>query len=264
MFGVVTFHDAMVDWERQPLLLRLILFLVRKYVKQVGVFPDFLRVQTAKVVVHEGFNCLVNVINYAFQLVILVGVNLNVAKGDKNDPLKIRSAFILLDVERWRPSVSETWLAAWCVVGEPACLPFRVWEDNSSTGNWQRAATGQLLVASVQSCGRSRNTSRWRTNLSQQINFTDRNWNRRKSLTVELEGYDWSDCDVAEEGSLEVFREQYWCEISPIAPSVSANFRWIDNFEIISQVSRGNGRVMEDAEKRLVWRAEIAFDRLLT
>lgn len=180
MFGVVTFHDAMVDWERQPLLLRLILFLVRKYVKEIGVLPHLFRVQTAKVVVHEGFNCLVNVINYAFQLVILVGVNLNVVKDDKNVSLKICSAFVSPDVERWRPSVSETWSAAWCVVGEPACQPFHVWEDNSSTGNWQHAATGQLLVASVQSCGRSRNISRWRTNLSQQIYFWDRNWKKRK------------------------------------------------------------------------------------
>lgn len=176
IFGVVTFYDAMVDWERQPLLLRLILFLVREYVKQIGVLPHLSRVQAAKVVVHEGFNRLVNVINDAFQLMILVGVNLNVARDDKN-PLKLCSAFVLLDVERWRPSVSETWSAAWCAVGARACQQFRVWGDNFSTGNWQRAATGRLLVASAQSCGRSRNTSRWRTNLSQQIYFWDRNWN---------------------------------------------------------------------------------------
>ena len=65
----------MVDGENAPLLFRLILFFVRKNVED-GILPYFFGVQTAKVVIHEGFNCLMNVINYALQFVVFVGVNL--------------------------------------------------------------------------------------------------------------------------------------------------------------------------------------------
>lgn len=59
-----------------PLLLRLILFLVGEYVKD-RIFPHLLRLKAAKVVVHERFNCLVNVINDAPQLVVFIRVNLH-------------------------------------------------------------------------------------------------------------------------------------------------------------------------------------------
>lgn len=67
----------MVDGKRQPMLLRLILFLVGEYVED-GILPHLLRrFQAAEVVVHEGLDGLVNVINHAFQLVVFVGVNLS-------------------------------------------------------------------------------------------------------------------------------------------------------------------------------------------
>lgn len=69
--------DAMVDGERRPLLLCLILFLVGEY-HENGILPDFFRVQTAKVIIHKRFNCLVNVINYSFEFVVFVGVDLSV------------------------------------------------------------------------------------------------------------------------------------------------------------------------------------------
>lgn len=59
------------------MLLRLILFLVGEYVED-GILPHLLRrFQAAEVVVHEGLDGLVNVINHAFQLVVFVGVNLS-------------------------------------------------------------------------------------------------------------------------------------------------------------------------------------------
>lgn len=67
----------MVDGERQPMLLCLILLVVvvREYEKDriEAVQAD---IQAAKVIVHEGLNCLMNVINDAFQFVVFIGVNL--------------------------------------------------------------------------------------------------------------------------------------------------------------------------------------------
>jgi hypothetical protein len=65
----------MVDGKRQPMLLRLILFLIGEN-HEHRILPDLLRVQAAKVIVHKRFNCLVDVINYAFEFVVFVGVDL--------------------------------------------------------------------------------------------------------------------------------------------------------------------------------------------
>lgn len=65
----------MVDGKRQPMLFRLILFLIWKY-HEDRILPNFLRVQAAKVIVHKRFNCLVDVINYAFEFMVFVGVDL--------------------------------------------------------------------------------------------------------------------------------------------------------------------------------------------
>jgi hypothetical protein len=76
-----SFRYAMVDGESPPILLGLILFLVAvEYVKD-RIFPCLLGVQTAKVIVHKRFNCLVNVINYAIQFVVFIRVDLCGVKG---------------------------------------------------------------------------------------------------------------------------------------------------------------------------------------
>lgn len=66
----------MVPGEDQPVLLGLILFLAAKDIED-GILPGRqLCVEAAEVVVHERLDGLVDVINDAFQLVVLVGVDL--------------------------------------------------------------------------------------------------------------------------------------------------------------------------------------------
>lgn len=75
--GVSTFHNAMVDFKSQPLLLRLILFLIGEDVEN-WILPYLFRIQTAKVIVHKRFNRFVNVINYALQFMVFIRIHLNV------------------------------------------------------------------------------------------------------------------------------------------------------------------------------------------
>jgi hypothetical protein len=70
-------------------------------------------------------------------------------------------------------------------------------------------------------------------------------------LTVKLERYNGSHSNVAEESSLRVFGEENWCEISSVAPTVSANLRRIDYFQTISNVSKKNKRWIS-ATKRTI------------
>lgn len=53
-------------------------------------------------------------------------------------------------------------------------------------------------------------------------------------LTVVLEGNDWRYRYVAVKGSFRVFCEKNRRQISSVAPTVSAYFRRINNFEIVS------------------------------
>jgi hypothetical protein len=68
-------------------------------------------------------------------------------------------------------------------------------------------------------------------------------------LTVELKRDDWSDSDVAKERPLQVLGEENRCNVSAIAPAIGANFRWINDFEVVPQVSGwwdGNGKPISD------------------
>lgn len=74
---------------------------------------------------------------------------------------------------------------------------------------------------------------------------------KQLKLTVKLKRNDWRDRNVAVECSFRVSGEQNRCEIGSIAPTISANFRRINNFEIISQVSVNEGCVEKNEKNEL-------------
>lgn len=72
---------------------------------------------------------------------------------------------------------------------------------------------------------------------------------QKEELTVELKRNDWCDGNIAEECSFRILRQQNGGEISTVSPSVSAYFRRIYNFEIISQVSeRKEERIWDEVK----------------
>lgn len=147
------------------------------------------------------------------------------------------------DVERWRPFVSMiSWVAS-CAADGRVCQRCHESKGNFSIENWMPAVTSRLPVANDRAFDDSRNTSRWRTRLCARerltFNYLSNKHNLiggREILTVILKWYDWCDGHVAMEcWRLDtILREQHRCQIATVAPAISTDLCWIDDFEIVS------------------------------
>lgn len=127
---------------------------------------------------------------------------------------------------------------AWCVVDARRYLRFHELINNFCSKSCSHVAIDLLPAENVQSCADSQSTFRWKMSLFKRregvrVIFYEK-LARHALLTVILKGDNRRDGNVAEECSLGIFCEQCRCEISTIATTISANFRWINNFEVIS------------------------------
>lgn len=91
------------SYHHLPLHL-LMLFLLKDV--EDWILPLFARIQTTKVVIHKRFNCLMYVINNAFQLVIFIGINL--FGGINNNNKMERAIRIKTVIWLW-------WYLTWCL-----------------------------------------------------------------------------------------------------------------------------------------------------